>query len=81
MGIGVEVSREEIVGIEGVSTCGIKECWDVEVVWSPDEVKRKSEVGRGIEIGASYGTKYIPLVAERIWDKPILEKEYWENEE
>ena len=46
--MGVETSREEIVGMEGVSSCGIKECEDVGVIRSVDEVERMGEVEEGI---------------------------------
>jgi len=59
------------VGMEELSICGIKECEDVEVVFSPNEVKRIDEVERGIEIGVFCDTKGVPLVAERIWAKLI----------
>ena len=36
------------MGMEELSICGIKECEDVEVISSPDEVKIIGEVERGI---------------------------------
>ena len=32
VGMGVETSGEEIVGMERVSSCGIKECGDIGVI-------------------------------------------------
>ena len=43
----------------------------MEVVCSPNGVKRMGEVERGIEIGVFCDTKGVPLVAERIWAKLI----------
>ena len=53
VGIGIEFSQEEIIEMEGVSSCGKTKCGDVGVVWSPYEVERIGEVGGEIELGSS----------------------------
>ena len=39
--------------MEGISSCGIKECGDVRVICSPHEVERIGEVEGKIEIDMS----------------------------
>ena len=83
MEVGTDVidSGGEVVGMEDVSSCGIKECEDVEVVCSPNGVKIIGEVERGIEIGMFCDTKGVPLVAERKPNKIISKKECCGNKE
>ena len=80
VGIDVMGSRGEVVGMEELSSCGIKECEDV-VVCSPNGVEIIGEVERGIEIGVFCDTKGVPLVTKRKWDKLISEKECCGNKE
>ena len=48
VGMGAYVLGEGIVEMEGISSCGIKECEDVGVIRSVDEVERMGEVEEGI---------------------------------
>ena len=66
VGIGIEVSREEIVEMEGVFSCGTTKCGDVGVVWSSSEVERIGEIEVEIEPDTSISTEGVLVVAERI---------------
>ena len=83
MEVGTDVigSRGEVVGMEEVSSYGIKECEDVEVVCSPNGVEIIGEVERGKEIGVFCNIKSVPLVGERKSNKLISEKECCRNKE
>ena len=76
MEVGTEEidSGGEVVGMEEVSSCGIKKCEDVEVVCKSKDVERIGEEEKEIEIHMFCDTKGVPLAAERIWDKLISEK-------
>ena len=52
---------------------------EVEVTCNSNDAEKRGEVERGVEIGMCSDTENVPLVAERIWDKLILEKCVWET--
>ena len=60
------VSNAEVIGIEEIVGCGIKECEDIGAVWGSNDIGEIGEVGGGILIDMFCDVKQVPLVAEII---------------
>ena len=74
VGMGVAISEEEIVEMEGMPSWGKSKCGDVGVVWGGDKVEIIGEVRGEIELGTSISNEGVLVVSIRIRDKLILEK-------
>ena len=76
---------EEVVGMKELLGCETKEWIWGELEVSSNGAERIGKVRKGVEIRMGYDdTKFVPIVAEIIWDKSIwenvcLEKSVWER--
>ena len=64
--LDARVSREEVIGIEEVASCGIKECEETGAMWGSNDTDGIGEVEGGMIIGMFCNCKGVPLVVERI---------------